>query len=53
MFLLSKDEKAIFEAEDINDLYMKLHKIQGQSWSYALSYGGYKITKKETVTNKN
>ena len=51
MFQLYKDGKAVFEAENIDDLYFHLHKIQGQSWSYALTYGGWKIVKKETVTN--
>jgi len=51
MFQLIKEGKMIYEAENIDSLYIYLHKTQGQSWSYALSYGGYKITKKETVTN--
>ena len=50
MFQLIKNNEVIYEAENINDLYMKLHKVQGQSWSYALSYGGYKIVKKQTVS---
>ena len=45
MYQLIKDGKVIFENENINQLYIYLHKIQGQSWSYALSYGGYKIKK--------
>jgi hypothetical protein len=50
MFQLIKNNEVIYEAEEINSLYMKLHKVQGQSWNYALTYGGYKIVKKETVS---
>lgn len=44
MYQLMKDGKVIFEGT-INDCYIKLHKVQGQSWDYALRYGGYMIKK--------
>ena len=50
MFQLIKNNEVIYEAEEINSLYIQLHRVQGQSWSYALTYGGYKIVKKETVS---
>lgn len=39
---LSRDGKVIFEGTE-NECLMKLHRVQGQSWDYAMKYGGYAI----------
>lgn len=42
---LARLGKVLFEGSE-NDCYAKLHKVQGQSWHYALKYGGYTIKPK-------
>ena len=43
MMLLKKDGKVVATADDYNQALAILHNIQGQSWDYALKYGGYSI----------
>lgn len=40
--LVGPEGNEIFKGE-INKCYMKLQRVQGQSFDYALKYGGYKI----------
>ena len=43
VFVLYRDNESIFRGNNYNDCLIWLHQIQGQSWDYALTYGGYKI----------
>ncbi len=42
---LKHDGQVIEKFLTQNECYEKLHQVQGQSWDYALKWGGYTITR--------
>ena len=42
-YILLHDEKEIYRHEDEDEVYKKIQTVQGQSVSYATTYGGYKV----------
>lgn len=42
-YILLHDDKEIYRHEDEEQVYKHIQKIQGQSISYATTYGGYKV----------
>ena len=42
-YILLHDDKEIYRHEDEEQVYKKIQTVQGQSVSYATTYGGYKV----------
>jgi hypothetical protein len=46
-YKITQDGKKKDNAKTYNEALMKLHRLQGQSWDYAMKHGGWKIEKEE------
>jgi len=51
MYVLKHNGTEQYRGDSYNDCLDKLHRLQGQSWDYAMRYGGWTITEEKGDQN--